>query len=308
MSFDNSNNSKKSDYLANFSPKDRSWDKHRAVAQHVEYLYSRSEFKKYSARIGKCSLQLAFSQMFDLETGEFCGIKLQNAFFCRVRSCPVCQWRRSLMWRARFHEALPKILEQHPKSRWIFATFTVRNCEITELRKTIQQMNSAWNRLRLRKEFGVVLGWIKTIEVTQSKDGTAHPHFHVLMQVPPSYFSTGYIRQDRWVSLWAEVMRLDYLPVVDIRAVKAIGDAAKEVLKYAVKADDLVRDKDWLIEYTKQTYRLRFISTGGTLKDAFQPDEEKNDDLIHFTDDSEISTDPDLFFGWQRVEKKYKKD
>ncbi|WP_170869787.1 protein rep, partial [Shigella sonnei] len=25
-------------------------------------------------------------------------LRLREAHFCRVRHCPVCQWRRSLMW------------------------------------------------------------------------------------------------------------------------------------------------------------------------------------------------------------------
>ncbi|MDI4746156.1 protein rep, partial [Salmonella enterica subsp. enterica serovar Kentucky] len=37
-----------------------------------------------------------------------------------------------------------------------------------------------------RKEFKPVQGWIRTTEVTRGRDGSAHPHFHTLMMVPPS--------------------------------------------------------------------------------------------------------------------------
>ncbi|MEL6118032.1 protein rep, partial [Photobacterium sp. SP02] len=89
---------------------------------------------------------------------------------------------------------------------------TVRNCPIGDLRSTLQAMNSAWQRLKDRKEFRPVLGWVRTTEVTRGEDGSAHPHFHALLMVPPSWFTTHYVKHSRWVELWADVMRLDYLP------------------------------------------------------------------------------------------------
>jgi len=37
------------------------------------------------------------------------------------------------MWQARFYQSLPKLVEEHPKARWMFLTLTVRNCPIDEL-------------------------------------------------------------------------------------------------------------------------------------------------------------------------------
>ncbi|MDI5568725.1 protein rep, partial [Salmonella enterica subsp. enterica serovar Kentucky] len=44
-------------------------------------------------------------------------------------------------------------------------------------------------RMKDRKEFKPVQGWIRTTEVTRGRDGSAHPHFHTLMMVPPSMFT-----------------------------------------------------------------------------------------------------------------------
>ena len=110
------------------------------------------------------------------ETGET-RLRLREAHFCRVRHCPVCQWRRSLMWQARFYQSLPKLVTEHPKARWLFLTLTVRNCPITELGETLTAMNAAWQRLKDRKEFRPVLGWVRTTEVTRGKDGSARPAF-----------------------------------------------------------------------------------------------------------------------------------
>ena len=116
--------------LADYSKKDKPWDKHRGNADDVGHVYSRAaEFEKLAGRIDNCSGWLGFQWSDDTATGES-TLRLKKAFFCRVRYCPVCQWRRSLMWRARFFQALPEITKSFPKARWLFVTLTVRNCDI----------------------------------------------------------------------------------------------------------------------------------------------------------------------------------
>ncbi|WP_257640988.1 protein rep, partial [Acetobacter okinawensis] len=179
------------------------WDDHRARAADVQAIYSElSEFERLAERIGACSGVLRFGQIPDPETGEM-RLRLREAQFCRVRHCPVCQWRRSLMWQARFFQALPDLVEAHKEARWLFLTLTVRNCPVEALRPVLRDMNTAWGRLVKRPEFQQVQGWIRTTEVTRGRDGSAHPHFHALLMVPPSYFQGKYyVKQARWVELW----------------------------------------------------------------------------------------------------------
>jgi len=300
-------------YLTDYSPKDAPWDIHRAQAQQVEGLYQGTVFDSLAGRIRGCSGYLGFAWEVDQETGEM-RLKLRAAEFCRVRHCPVCQWRRSLMWQARFLKALPAIEQAYPTARWLFLTLTVRNMPITELRASIQEMNKAWNRLRLRREFaGNVQGWIRTTEVTKGQDGLAHPHFHCLLMVRPSYFGKCYVKHERWVELWQECARLDYRPSVDIRVVRPklgstdspLRAAIAETLKYAVKPEDLL-DRDWLIELTRQVHKLRFIASGGALKDILRETEESDEDLMLLDEDGEAS-DPSIFFDWRREIKRYTK-
>jgi hypothetical protein len=218
------------------------------------------------------------------------------------------------MWRARFFQSLPTIQAAHPTSRWLFLTLTIRNCPVTDLRLTLKGMNAAWNRLLLRPEFDAVSGWIRTTEVTRGHDGcSAHPHFHVLLMVRPSYFGKSYVTQDRWRELWQSVMRLDYPPVVDVRSVKGdtIHKAVCETLKYSVKPSDMTTgDPAWFIEYTKQTHKLRFIATGGILKKVLKVDKpESNDDLLladNPTDTPETGEEL-LRFDWDKPTRKYRR-
>ena len=86
------------DGLSDFSPADRPWDVHRAQAEDVQAIYSTAaEFERYAQRIATCSGLLRFGWHPDSDTGEV-HMGLREARFCRVRHCPVCQWRRSLMW------------------------------------------------------------------------------------------------------------------------------------------------------------------------------------------------------------------
>jgi plasmid rolling circle replication initiator protein Rep len=302
------------DTLTAYSPKDSTWDNHKSHSDDVASTYRTEQaFLRLSERINQCSGELLFSWNNNRETGESV-LKLRGARFCRVRNCPVCQWRRSMLWRARFFQSLPEIQTTHPTGRWLFATFTVRNCPITHLRQTLTDMNAAWQRLLKRPEFQPVTGWIRTTEVTRGADGSAHPHIHCLLMVAPSYFNgKNYVTKNRWQQLWQSVMRLDYDPVVDVRTVKGNGDGVKkavcETLKYSVKPADMTDDPEWFLEYTRQTHKLRFIATGGILKKVLRVEKETNDDLL-LTDnpaDNESESEPVLVFDWNKPTRKYRR-
>ena len=296
--------------LTDLSEKDKPWDKHRFNADRVQDHYWRSaEFENYARRVSECAQLLEFKLKPDAEAGLL-KLKLSGARFCRVRHCPVCQWRRSLMWKAKAYKVLPKIVEKYPKHRWLFVTLTLKNCEITELRETLKHMNKSFQRMSQRKLWPAD-GWLRSTEVTLGRNRTAHPHFHCLLMVPSGYFGPNYISQAKWVELWRSCARLDYNPVMDVRAVKRNRkpmDLVPEILKYCTKESDMVADREWFLELTRQMFKLRCIGTGGILKDYLQALEAEPDDLIHVDEESE-DNGPDegsLYFGWKRFEKKYR--
>jgi plasmid rolling circle replication initiator protein Rep len=226
------------------------------------------------------------------------------------------------MWRSRFWRALPALIETYPKSRWLFLTLTIKNCEIGSLRSAIEHLNQSWRRLVKRKEFKHVQGWVRTTEVTRGADGTAHPHFHCLLMVSPTYFTgKGYIKQIEWTDTWKECLRVDYQPVVDVRSVKekakpdkshvetlsaGISDAITETLKYSVKPSDMTSDDEWFIELTKQTHKMRFIASGGALKDILKEADESDEGMLGTEGEGEKS-DPELFFDWREKMRRYTK-
>lgn len=312
--------------LSCVSPKDERFDEIRRNTARFAQHYRGSIYDAYADRMDNCSTLLEFVIGLNPDTGEQ-KFKLKSARFCRVPRCPICQWRKSLMWRAKTFKIIPKIFEDYPSSRFLFLTLTVSNCPLQELRSTLAHMNKSWERLSKRQQFPAI-GWVKTVEVTRSKDDLAHPHFHCMLMVNPSYF-TGkyYLSHEKWVELWQKSLRVNYPPSVKIQAVKGITEANQgmreaviETLKYSVKSSDVlnvrlpsnrVSDREWLIELTTQLYQMRMIATGGVFKNYFKELESENenlDDLIHATEtlDSEVmNTSVSLFFDWIEYRKRY---
>lgn len=294
-------------YLSTVSEKDKCWDKHRSAATKIAVLYRRSGDERYAQRIDNCSRWLDF-HLISNQTGEV-QFKLQETRFCRVRHCPVCQWRRSMMWRARFFQIIPKVMEAHPKARFIFLTLTVKNCALNELRSTTTLMSKAWQRLIQKKVFPAI-GYVRSLEVTRSEDGSAHPHFHCILLVPGSYFGgKEYISQAKWTQMWKGALRCDYTPVVNVKAVKQVDGIEKailETLKYSVKEDDLLSDPQWLAELTSQMHKVRAISVGGVLKQFIN--EEEPEDLIHSEDAENFEQTNEatkIWFSWRERLSKY---
>lgn len=307
-------------YLSDLSPRDKPWDDHKVFSERLRRLYEGTECHRLSERVQQCSGYLEFGWIADNDTGEV-ALKLRSARFCRVRHCPICQWRRSLMWTARFLKALPAITADYPTARYLFLTLTVKNCPLGELRSTITAMNRAWNRLALRKQFPAI-GFARATEVTRGKDGTAHPHFHVLMMVEAGYFARGYLSQAEWTELWQSCLRVDYTPVVHVRAVRphkkhSKGDISSsaliaagvvETFKYSVKPSDLVgegtpHDRAWLVELTHQLHKTRSVALGGVFKNYLS--ESEPEDLIGEEIEGEDLSDVSLYFGWREIVQKY---
>ena len=295
--------------LSDLSDRDKPWDRHRGNSDKVaDYYRGTQEFDKYSRRIDFCSQLLDFR----LVAGDReYKLKLDAARFCRVRHCPICQWRRSLMWKAKAYKILPMVVDSYPKHRWLFLTLTLKNCQIGELKETLEWMNKSWQRMLQRKKFPAI-GWIRSTEVTRGEDGSAHPHFHCLLLVKPIYFSgKSYMKQRDWVEMWRSCLRVGYDPILDIRSVRRGHqpmELVPEILKYCVKESDLVRDREWFLELTRQMRNMRTIATGGVLKEYLKQLEREPEDLIG-KDESKTENEVDeghLYFGWKYDEKKYR--
>lgn len=248
---------------------------------------------------------------------------LDSGNFCRVRLCPLCSWRRALKLFVQVNQVVSAIQSDKPKA-YLLLTLTVRNCAAGDLAATIDHMMESWNRMVKYKEFGAVKGWYRGLEITHNVNvlsesyDTFHPHFHVLLAVNKTYFtSREYVTQERWKEIWALAARLDYDPQVDIRKVK--GDTARavsEVAKYTVKDADYIIPEDW--DLTVKTVSVldaalanrRFAAFGGLMKDwhkRLHLDDLEDGDLVRVDGEPDFpETDYSLMsFYWYAGYRQY---
>jgi plasmid rolling circle replication initiator protein Rep len=311
------------EFLSDVSPRHKRWDVHRGEADDVQKIYAHSQFprhQRYAERVENCSQVISFARDPPTTSGKQ-KLKLKTAFFCKVRHCPVCQWRRSLRWQAKVYRALPTLRRDYPDTRFLFMTLTIKNCPVSELRQTLDLMRRAWVRL-IKLRCWPARGWVRAVEITRSqKDRSAHPHYHCLLMVPPAYFQGDYLKQAEWADLWRQCLRIDYKPVVDIRTVKLalvpdshrvnplpknMWAAVAEILKYAVKPSDMVRDHAWFLTLTDQLHYTKPVAVGGILKHYIK--EREPEKLTEEPGEEEPEEKAEqLFFGWKREVRRYRR-
>lgn len=340
-------------YLSDLSPKDKPWDAHRAQSDAVQRIYAGyrptwrhagKELRPPAERMASCAGWLEFGLTPPTESGERL-FRLQQASFCRVATCPVCQWRRTLKWSSKLRTMASAYLRDNPKDRWLFLTLTIRNCELENLTATLNQLSEGWVRLVHRKAWPA-RGFVRKIEITINRDkGTIHPHLHVLMSVRSSYFKKAYISHEKWVQLWRECLRVDYDPIVNVKVVKpktsrtntsskvesntsensitesasdetllAIESAIRETIKYTVKPGDIIsptatdeENRRYLIGLSEAIHHRRLITFGGLFKSYLKADEnEDQEDLIDVGESEEGEEHEfSLTFDWLNRLQRY---
>lgn len=279
--------------LSTASSKDHSWESRRMLADQVQRTFLCSENTKQvrrGERMEECGPYLIFKLLKDSESKEI-QHKLRYAEFCRVRLCPICMWRKSLAWRARFYQAWPKIMSEYPKARYFHLVLTVPNCKISELRSELDRINQAWNRMVSRKTWPA-LGFLKSVEITRDKKGLSHPHIHALMMVNSNYFTKNYMNRDQWREFWLSALRtpLDsncvHPYVRAIHGEEGLAKAILEVSKYAVKPlamEKTLKTKEgqkWFLELDEQLSGTKAITLGGVLKKFMNEDEMSDGELL----------------------------
>lgn len=296
--------------LQDLSIHDKPWSMHRHESDQIQQHYE-GVYERYAERISECSQLLDFRLVPDKKEQSY-RLKLSSTRLCHVRTCQVCAWRRSLMYKARAYKALPAFIEDHPITRYIFVTLTVKNCEIGYLRKTISHLNKSFARL-VKLKLWPGIGYLKTVEVTRGRDGqSAHPHLHILVALNGNYYGRGYIKKKRWIEMWQKALRVDYKPILDIQAINAkdspLGLLA-ELIKYQTKPNDLIfADKAWFLEYTKQIHGTKAFALGGEFKEYFREmeKEETTEEMINGSDDEAEVDEGRLLFEWKKPERKYR--
>jgi len=293
--------------------KERDWRGRKILSLKLADIFKELQYKKtFVERVISCGDTLQFIQNQD---GT---LKLYQAYFCKNKLCPMCNWRRSMKYSYQTSRIVDEAIKQSPKGRFLFLTLTVKNVEGQALNSTISQLTKSFDRLFKRaKVQRNLLGYLRSVEVTHNEnDKTYHPHIHVLMMVRPSYFQSkkDYITQKEWSDMWSQSLKVDYVPMIDIRTVKETGKglrgAVLETAKYPTKPIKLdVENKQVVDDLYNGLYRKRQLGYGGlfkTIKKQLALDDAENGDLVHTSDDKEnISKGTEIVAIWNATKQNY---
>ncbi|WP_137842868.1 protein rep [Bacillus sp. 2SH] len=257
----------------------RPWKKKKENNLKMASSYLDASIRNKAVRVYQCARVLQFQV-----TPQ--GKKLAHAWFCKVRLCPMCNWRRSIKIANQNREIILRANKEE-KLKWLFLTLTTgETVEGKDLKKRINHSMEAFNRfMKYKRIQHVIRGYFRGLEVTKNKN-RYHPHFHVLLAVKPSYFNNLYITQKDWAKLWKKAMQSSSDIIVDVRTVKpnkkhsiltetkiqAFEGALQEVSKYPVKDIEILkgnRQENAVTVYTLDNAlsHKRLIGYGGILKD-----------------------------------------
>ena len=269
------------------------WTLSRHEADAVAAAYQRDtseQIRRKGHRIAECGRRLIYS--FDPIAGsERYKRTLAEARLCRVRTCPICAWRRAERLAAQVGRAVQTLCAPGGLVP-LMLTLTVRNCDVAVLPETLAVMLHAWSKLRKRKFFiGLIEQWTRSLEITRGRGhirGDSHPHMHCILMATPDNAAT--LLGVDWAGLWAEVMQLEYKPQCHIMPLDTSNGARIcEALKYTVKPHNLTQHavSGWLarIEEALADVRVFACSQGLRITDdkvgevAEQPGHDEVDDL-----------------------------
>lgn len=293
--------------------KDRNWKGRKILSLKLADVFQSLNYQDgFIGRVQSCGDTLNFIRR---EDGS---LRLYQAYFCKNKLCPMCNWRRSMKYSYQTSQIVDEAIKEKPKGRFLFLTLTVKNVPGEELGDTISQLTKSFDRLFKRAKVKKnLIGFLRSIEVTHNeKENTYHPHIHVLMMVKSSYFKTklDYISQEEWGQMWSQSLKVDYVPMVDVRAVKEQGKGLKgailETAKYPTKPIELdLKNAQVVDDLYNGLYRKRQLGYGGLFKEIrkrLQLSDVENGDLVHTSEDeNDVSTGTKIVAIWNARKQDY---
>ncbi len=209
-----------------------------------------------------------------------CGNEKETPLRCKRRYCPACQPKLAAEKVQKWKSAIAGI--QWP----LFVTLTMGNSEDPD---SIHFIKKRWSAFRRRKLIQTkVKGGVATFEITNKGQGW-HPHIHAIMDCrwlsleipeplrrdPPEVIKEKCSLAQRELSaLWAK--QIDQpISIVHVRRVYDPGKIALEVLKYALKGNELLECAEPIAPLLRSIKGTRLLAGWGSMHPLPQLDPEE---------------------------------
>lgn len=259
------------------------------------------ESKKIRQNLNGCANYLLFHDYYTIDE-----LRLAKAQTCKQHLlCPFCAAQRASRMNTLNRPKVEQIIADNRSLKPVVLTLTVENGpNLSERQKHL--MGNVKRLIQRRRdflarggrtEFAKIAGAIYSYEVTNNGNGW-HPHVHMICLL------NDWIDQKALSAEWHALTGDSY--IVDIRRIKpkdlsapdtlTISNAMMEVLKYAVKFQDMSLEDNWHAYLTLR--RKRLIGSFGVLHGVKHPDsltDELLDDLPYL----------ELFYRYSRSQGAY---
>jgi Replication protein len=199
-----------------------------------------------------------------------CGQLLESEKRCSKKWCPVCTRKIATKRALKYRGAVAEM-------KWpLFLTLTMANVEDLSF-DAVRQLRRAFGKLRHRKLWSQnVAGGVASIEVTNIGNGW-HPHLHAVIdaewlawKTPKPKRTDSRSRKEKLYKMagqelakvWARCLGAERGNI----KIKRVSDpdVTKEVLKYSVKASDLVECEGKVGDLIRCLEASRLVTTFGT--------------------------------------------
>lgn len=156
---------------------DRKWRERKIMSLKLADIFDDLGYKKKLVeRVQICGDVLRFIKC---EDGS---LKLYQAYFCKNKLCPMCNWRRSMKYSYQTSRIVDEAIKKEPKGRFLFLTLTVKNVKGIELSDTLSSLTKSFDRLFKRvKVQKNLIGYLRSVEVTHNEKkrdlSSSYPYF-----------------------------------------------------------------------------------------------------------------------------------
>lgn len=194
-------------------------------------------------------------------------------------------------------------------------TLTVKNCRITELENELQKMASAFSRMwqgwkmlsknqnrKGSKGCLTLTAAFRSIEITESEEGTLHPHIHAILATDEPikkemlvHRIVGRFDKIRKVQRllspieeiiaaeWARALKLEYQPEIKLEPIQP--DRIKEALKYPLKPANISNMRPGkLAKIIAATKKVKMFARYGSFREIKETDDLGEPDSLQSSD------------------------
>ncbi|MEQ6886586.1 protein rep [Salicola sp. Rm-C-2C1-2] len=228
-----------------------------AALQLAEHLIQDPWTKKVAARIHNCALRT----------------KDTSQAGCHHPHCPSCQHQKAY---DHGHQ-MDWLFREKPwqgDSQWVAVSFSVRQCQVTELSECLEAMKVAFRRMTRRRFWSRhVQGALRILRVDQGFSDTkvAHPRFECVLLLRPdvSKDPAGF-REDVWHQLWRDCFGEDFIAEVHPENVEPIDQDVRTQIQQAtiraLRPRTPPTSPGWFLTAMPQMDSFRWMESFGDLR------------------------------------------